>query len=240
MSNSATLVSKRAFFCGNILEEYIYEKSIMFGGAVFQPKNKPDRIAKARTKFSISRARKQIRRIVNSNPSMDKFLTLTFADNVTDLKTANYEFKKFKQRLERTVNRKVKYICVPEFQKRGAVHYHLMLDLPFVPWQKLLNKWGFGRIKIEVIRNKNITGSYIAKYVSSDDKKKACKFDDLRYYGKKIYFYSRGILTKPLEVLGHGIDIIKQFCYPKLSLLSAYKCYNDFRGNITINIYRLS
>ena len=49
-----------------------------------------EKLRKQRMKFSVNRTRTEIRRLVNSNPQLNKFLTLTFAENITDLKTANY------------------------------------------------------------------------------------------------------------------------------------------------------
>jgi len=40
---------------------------------------------KAKTKFSISRTRTNIRRLTNANPQLNKFLTLTFAESTTKL-----------------------------------------------------------------------------------------------------------------------------------------------------------
>ena len=47
---------------------------------------------KEKTKFSIQRTRSNIRRLTNSNPQLNKFLTLTFAESTTDLKEANKLF----------------------------------------------------------------------------------------------------------------------------------------------------
>jgi len=100
---------------------------------------------------------------------------------VSDLQQANYEFKKFRQKLERFLGKKVVYFCVPEFQKRGAVHYHLLLDMPFVSWEKLSSLWGHGRIQIEQIRDKRKAGSYLSHYINKDK-------SDIRYYRQKAFF----------------------------------------------------
>lgn len=60
------------------------------------------------------------------------FITLTFADNVTDLTEANKKFKVFidqMRRLCKALGIDFYYLGVPEFQKRGAVHYHLLTSL---------------------------------------------------------------------------------------------------------------
>lgn len=65
---------------------------------------------------------------IEFNPIWTSFITLTFKDNVTDLDIANYEFRKYTQKVKR-VFKDFKYIGVPEFQKRGAVHYHILTNL---------------------------------------------------------------------------------------------------------------
>lgn len=56
------------------------------------------------------------------------FITLTFADNVSDLNFANNEFHKWVTLWSRC-KLGFKYLAVPEFQKRGAVHYHILTNL---------------------------------------------------------------------------------------------------------------
>jgi len=232
--SSASLCYQKNFLCGNIMEEYIYEKPIVLNSQGKMLRGVSDGIAKPRSKSSLGRAKKQIRRLVNSNKGLNKFLTLTFAENVTDLKTANYDFKKFKQRLERRIGKKLRYLCVPEFQKRGAVHYHLMLDMPFIQWKELSAIWGHGRIQIEEIRDKNKTGAYISKYISSEEKQ------DLRYFGKKLFFYSKNNLVKCVQLVDKFvIDGIKFIHQNTLRLMKAYTCFSDFRGTIKINFYHL-
>ena len=133
--------------------------------------------------------------MINTNIQQNsKFVTLTFSDNVQDFETANYEFKKFRQRLERYLKHKVSYVCVPEFQKRGAIHYHLlMFNVPYIANLKLSEIWGQGFIKINSIKNVDNVGAYVCKYMSKDMN------TDERLRGYKCYFSSRG-LDKPIEV----------------------------------------
>ena len=80
-----------------------------------------EKLKQQRIPFSINRTKTEIRRLVNSNPQLNKFMTLTFAKSTTDLKEANYIFNKF---ILRIVYRypNFKYIAVPEFQK-DVDHY---------------------------------------------------------------------------------------------------------------------
>jgi len=86
------------------------------------------------------------------------------------------------------------YLAVPEFQKRGAVHYHLLCKLPFVEIGQIQAIWGQGFIKINKIDNVNNVGAYVSKYLSKD------MFDE-RTFGKKKFFRSQ-TLSEAIEILG--------------------------------------
>lgn len=61
------------------------------------------------------------------------FITLTFKENIKDLDYANKEFNNWRTAMSRACKRDgfdFKYLGVPEFQNRGAVHYHLLTNLP--------------------------------------------------------------------------------------------------------------
>lgn len=75
------------------------------------------------------RSKLSLERLIKANADIFKtFITLTFAENVTDIDKANMKFNTWRTRIKRD-NKEFKYICVPEYQKRGAVHYHLITNL---------------------------------------------------------------------------------------------------------------
>lgn len=60
------------------------------------------------------------------------FITLTFKKNVTDLTVANRMLNMYCSSMARSCKElgfEFKYIGVPEFQERGAVHYHLVTNV---------------------------------------------------------------------------------------------------------------
>ena len=65
--------------------------------------------------------------IQNAN-NFKTFITLTFKDNITDLDYANKQFNNSMRSIKR-IYPTFMYLGVPEFQKRGAVHYHIMTNL---------------------------------------------------------------------------------------------------------------
>ncbi len=190
--------TKKAIQSGNLVEVYEYAQPIFRGlQSRLRGPGGGERIPKPRTTQSTMRTRKKIRQLVNANPTMDKFLTLTFAENVTDIPTANYQFKLFRQKLQRFLGRKFKYLGVIEFQERGAVHYHLMLDIPYISGDKLRELWPVGRHNIQRIRKPNRAGLYMAKTTGY-----LCKAgEDVRLYGKKVFFYAIEMLDKAIEMV---------------------------------------
>lgn len=186
---------------GNIVEVYEYEKEVIYG---FEDKKTGrSSVADYEDKVNnrgrvLSRAKRDLRRLINVNFIKDKtkFITLTFAYNLTDIEKANYLFKQFMRRLKRHVKSNVQYVVVPEFQKRGAVHYHIVaFNMPYIKNSKLREIWGHGYVKINRIDHVDNLGAYVCKYMSKslEDEKED------RLLGKKCYYSSRG-LKKPIEV----------------------------------------
>lgn len=188
-----------------------------------------EQLKKQRMKFSINRTKTEIRRLVNSNPQLNKFLTLTFAENITDLKIANYIFNQFIKRISyRYPN--IEYLAVPEFQKRGAVHYHLLCNLPFIELDELSELWGQGFVKINKIDNMNNVGAYVSKYLGKEM--------DERSFGKKKFFRSQN-LQEPVEILGR---VAQLFCEKFLSLLTPVfeKIFkSEWMGEVEYSAYTL-
>lgn len=206
---------------GNIIEFYEYEKPILEGYSDTK-KNSSGRSVSANEfekevnrKKVLSRARRDLRRLINSNVGMyagftSKFITLTFKENLQDFSAANYEFKKFRQRLENYFDKKLKYVVVPEFQKRGAIHYHVIFfNIPFIRNNVLSKIWNNGFVRINKIDNVDNVGAYICKYMTKDN-------DDEKLIGKKCYFSSRG-LYKPIQIkekekINNIVSSLPEYC----------------------------
>lgn len=150
---------------------------------------------------NINRSKFQFQRLVRTNENKFKtFITLTFKENITDVKEANYQFKKWVIAI-RQLKKDFLYIGVPEFQKRGAVHYHLLTNLDIKENHNIIipqknNKncydvkfWSYGFSSVFDVKNINVVG-YMSKYMT-----KSC---DNRLFAHRRYFYSRN-LEKPEE-----------------------------------------
>jgi hypothetical protein len=111
---------------------------------------------------------------------------------------------KFIQRLNEHLNGRkckaqIKYVVVPEFQKRGAIHYHvLFFNLPYIKANELRKIWKHGFIKVNAIDQVDNVGAYISKYMGKG-------VEDKRMYGKKCCWGSRGLL-EPLEQRLAGME----------------------------------
>lgn len=185
---------------GDVYEIYQYENPVFSGyeskGGRHHQSDTLDEVKEINREKVLSRAQKDIRRIVNSNfnqwGQISKFLTLTFKEDVRELDQANYEFKKFKQRLEYEYKIKLKYTLVPEFTKKGRAHFHTVIyNMPYIPHKRLMDIWGNGGLNIKKIDHVDNVGAYICKYLTKDTA------ENLK--GKKCYSNSRG-LKKPLEI----------------------------------------
>lgn len=165
-----------------------------------------EKISKANEEYktielkNIIRSKLECQRLAKCNcKDWKTFITLTYEDNQTNIDIAKNDFRYFIDKVQR-VYKEFKYICIPEFQKRGAVHFHLLTNID-INNEKLIyiqadNKkfkhikyWNKGFTKVDILENdiKKIIG-YISKYMTKD-------IDD-RLYNRHRYYYSRN-LNKP-------------------------------------------
>lgn len=192
---------------------------------------------------NVRRTRTRIRRLVNSNPDLCHFLTLTFNSEVIDLNVANPIFERFVKRWTRLFPG-LKYLAVPEFQtKSRRVHYHIMTNYPF----KLSDKknenfkmerqfadkvWKNGFVKIVAVDRVDNLGAYISKYLTDS-------IFDPRYFKKKKFFKSAN-LAEPV-VVDNPCDLKKYFsffCLNSLILLYRKEFYSEHLGMIEYRQYK--
>ena len=183
-------------------------------------------------KDSIIRTRTQIRRIVNSNPDFSKFYTLTFKDNITDIKIANKHFNKFIMRMNYNYGN-FKYLSIIEFQHRGAVHYHFLCNLPYIDSKEIKKRWGHGFIKINRIKNVSNLGAYVCKYLQKD-------MTDKRLFNKKKYFCSKDI-ERPIELFNDRIiaSLIEQYDFKNMKPDHESSFENEYTGKVEYKQFKL-
>ncbi len=190
-------VYKKAIISGNVIEIYEYEHLNVKGGGARQGdgKDKYENYAKTQR-----RRKNELRRLITQNFESlgSKFVTLTFDNerefDIKDVKACNGYFKRFIQRM-RYQYPDFRYVSVIEFQDkndRGAVHYHMICDLPYIRKEELSGIWGAGFVKVNRIDSVDNVGVYVTAYMTAD-------MDDTRLMGLKAYNASKG-LQRPVEV----------------------------------------
>lgn len=148
---------------------------------------------------NVLRARRTIRRLIEANVSPSRkpiFMTFTFARNVRTLEEANPLFSTAVKEMQRRWGR-TRYLCVPEFQQRGAVHYHaIFFDLPYILHikRKMSKLWPHGFVQVKAIRKVKSIGLYVSKYLQKG-------VGDERTVGHKAFFTSRRMI-RPIEERG--------------------------------------
>lgn len=162
------------------------------------------------------------------------FVTLTFAQ-VLSYKASSIIFTQFLARLRRKFGRKFRCIAVPEYQERGAIHFHcLFWDLP-IDYEKEAPHWeteeDFGRME-QVSRGSRYlqrlwlrgyvdcfttdghfaVAFYMAKYMSKFMQGKRLNGDravsekgEAIPGGKKAYYTTRNCL-RPLSAKGFVVN----------------------------------
>lgn len=226
---------------GNIAELYEYQypliKDISRNKKGRANSNFTDERTKAENRKKTQyRARKEVTRLINSNAFLlNKFVTLTFAENLTDIKKANRLFKTFIQRfnyhLKKKNSTKLKYIAVIEFQKRGAIHYHLLCNAPYIQNSILNDIWGNGFVRINKIDNVDNVGAYVTKYMNKD-------LSDERLQGQKCYLTSKN-LHKSIKITDD--NMISQLL-PHFDIKREYKTNytTEYNGDVVYTQYVLN
>ena len=221
---------RKLIVSGNVAELYEYELPVSRSapskpvGRAGQTSTTEEQKRENRRKRA-QRARQKVRRYANANfDNNSKFLTLTFKDNLTDLKAANRLFTCFIKRFNRFLRSSLQYISTPQPQKRGAIHYHLLMNCPYIPHKKISEIWGHGFIKINRIDNVDNVGAYVTRYMSHD-------FDDERFIGEKCYFMSRN-LKKPEQTTNDELidEVISTCDVERVAYTSSFN--TDYFGEV--------
>lgn len=241
---------KKIVISGNDVEVYDYSKEIRTNFIVVPRKRKSKKELKQKSLFekisieelkkqednlkkSLYRTKQNLKRLINSNIALRKFVTLTFAENLQDIEKANKYFELFIKRLKYKYPN-LQYIAIPELQKRGAVHYHLLLNLPYVKNSKLREIWGLGFVNIRSTQHSRNIGSYLSKYLTKDN------FNVKVFKGKKKYFYSRN-LKRCIVILGYtAIQVYKTMIKGKELVYKKKFKYNKYVGICRYKNYMLT
>ncbi len=200
--------------------------------------------------ISVKHTRKQLRRRVHSNIGIwpepsgkvtpPTFITLTIHENISDLRVANNLFTLFIKKLNYHIVGEagafIKYIAVPEFQKRGAVHYHVIFfNLPYIKKIDLERIWGHGFIKIEQIKELGRSVEYVLKYIKKDLATQIPK-------GMKRYLSSRGLRTHVVAAGGDefGVELNIHKIWLDEAQIDSDSYVMEWQGKVDFFLYDLS
>jgi hypothetical protein len=159
-----------------------------------------------------------------------KFLTLTFAENMTDVQTATRQLHRFLVSLRRKY-KGFRYLWVIEFQKRGAVHFHVLMDIQeIIPLAWLQERWGQGFIKLNAITHVDNIGAYIGKYMA--------KHDDDRLNGHRAYGMARD-MAEAQTYSGNSAELICRAFEGKERPVHCNEYTGKYVGHVIVHHYNL-
>lgn len=145
-------------------------------------------------KKSLARSMRELREVINTNvtdTNRVRWVTLTYAENMTDTSRLYDDFRKFNQRFQYYLDKKgyakAEYISCVEPQARGAWHCHVLYiwqtKAPFIPNEVLAEIWGHGYTNTKALKNIDNVGAYLTAYltdISLDDaQKNGINFDNI-------------------------------------------------------------
>lgn len=223
---------------GNFEELFIYEKPFFYNHSPITKTKNDTRINDTRRADNLYSAREKINRLVLGNTDWNycapRFITFTFAENITSLKEANIYWQQFVRKFKERFGQR-KYLVVVEFQKRGAVHYHaLFFDLKFKKGirDEIATLWGKGFIKFKSakkIGSIEHLGLYLAKYLQKD-------IIDVRLMGEKAFFTSKNLI-QPIVIRDEntcynvGVEMIEKGAIVEEYVSSMYGTVKKYKLN---------
>ena len=172
---------------------------------------------KGKRQDNAKRASLVFRRLVSSNlgrTAHPVLITTTYRDNQTDLRQGYRDFNSFIKALRHKFGKVFRYIAVPEFQRRGAVHFHaLFWDLPrsCIETERhtrlVAGMWKHGFIYMTMTDGNEKLSSYLTKYMAKS-------FTDPRLMNQKTYTCSRNLKRPVIEggISSYGVDCYLEEC----------------------------
>lgn len=199
----------------NLIEVYEYERNLPFRVSKYKQGlagiSAPSEVRtdirkqveqkKARQKPNARRSVLAFKRLVSANLGgfqRPVFLTLTYAKNETDLGRARQDFNSFSSYVRDRFGKQIRFVCVPEFQFRGAIHFHTIFwGLPYSitsterEFRILASMWGHGFVDLKQTDGNIKIATYLAKYMHK-------AFEDIRLSNKRAWTCSQNMI-RPIE-----------------------------------------
>lgn len=159
---------------------------------------------------SVRQSLGRLRDLLNTNitdTSKCRWVTLTYAENMTDTKKLYEDFKKFNMRM-RYHGYKYEYIVAMEPQGRGAWHAHLVMifedKAPYIDNKFMSKIWGHGFTVTKKLEDVDNVGAYLTAYLGDMDIDDFHNMDDdeqnaMRSFGVKEVQLQDGTSKKILK-----------------------------------------
>lgn len=128
------------------------------------------------SKANVAQSLRKLRDLINANltdPGTALWVTLTYAENMTDAERLYQDYRRFWQRLSYYLKKhnlpRAEYITAAESQARGAWHLHGLFlfpeKAPFIPNQDMAQIWGNGFTKTKSLQGIENPGLYLTAYL---------------------------------------------------------------------------
>lgn len=147
---------------------------------------------------SLRRTVKRLRDLINCNfegADNELFITLTYGEDMRDLRRLYRDFDKFYKKLKRRYRDiEFRYISVVEPHESGKWHLHLLLkalnrEYLFIDNDSVIWKlWGHGYTKTQRLHGVDNVGAYLSSYLTDlfDE-------DGRKHKGARLYLYPAGM-----------------------------------------------
>lgn len=158
---------------------------------------------------SLRRTFKKLRYLINNNftgADNELFVTLTYAENMTDRKQLYTDFMLFFKRLRHKYRNEYhfEYINVIEPQGRGAWHCHLLLKADkylYIHNSDIAELWGKGFTNTRRISNVDNVGAYLTAYLADFEVTEDC---DAAAVSAALSMHSE-LIEKVVEIDGEKV-----------------------------------
>lgn len=212
----------------------------------YKPKSevKGDNVSSVRKSFN------RLKAIINANcddVGKVRFVTVTYADNMTDSKVLYSDMKYFIKRLRDELPM-FEYVYVKERQARGAWHVHMLMffenKAPYIKSSYIAEKWQHGTIcNVQAIGRNDVNnvGNYLCAYLT-ESKGTSVKGARLMNYesGIRLYNCSRGI-KRPVKYSLSYNEYVEMVSSEDTSIISQKIIDTEFGGidaKIVHELYR--
>jgi len=223
-------------YCTKLIQSGHYLELFEFKKTIRSPLIDPFRVRslispKTLRMDNILSSKKKLIRIINSNYTLNKFITLTYSQNINDLKISNRLFSKFIMRLKYHHFPNLQYIAVPEYQKRGAIHYHFLTNFDYLHNNIIAKIWTYGFTTTKQLKHISNVGGYMTKYMTKT-------FNDTRFLGQKKYFRSKN-LQLPSTTYDQQALSLYNFLLPECEIMKKIQVNSEWIGQINITYLKI-